>query len=205
MRTLLLAADNDVFLAVAVFCLVVAFGILASTTIKKRIDQSQSGTKGAQYGGKIKVKLYQPFIEGESFAFYNTLQKALPLEYIVFPNVGVDTILKPAGSLVAFKEIANRYLDFVIFKKNGMMPVAVVDLIDPSISLTGITKQHEAITDSLKSISMPVLEFSVQDNYKEEDILSYFLDSQDPYTIAMLKKGKSVKKYSEDEYDNNQY
>ena len=79
-----------------------------------------------------------------------------------------------------------------------MVPSAVVDLIDPGVSLTSISKQHEVITKTLRTVNLPVLEFMVDDVYNEKDILTRFLDSQDAYTIAMLKKQRRAKNPDED-------
>ncbi|MDD4211390.1 MAG: DUF2726 domain-containing protein [Clostridia bacterium] len=198
MRAFLLAGESDIFLAIAIFCLIVAIGVIMGSVLKKKLDYSQSHTKGARFEGQVRVNLHKPFIAGESFRFYNALQRALPVEFIAFPNIGVDTIVKPAGDLVTYNAIGGKYLDFVIFKKEGMVPSAVVDLIDPGVSLTSISKQHEVITKTLRTVNLPVLEFMVDDVYNEKDILTRFLDSQDAYTIAMLKKQRRAKNPDED-------
>lgn len=197
MRLFLSAVQSEIFLAIAVFCLIVAIGVIIGNSIKNKMDYSQNHTKGAKFEGQVKVTLHKPYIPGESFKFYNALQRALPLEFIAFPNVGVDNIVKPAGNLIAYNAIAGKYIDFVIFKKNGMVPVAVVDLINPSVTLSSIMQQDVSISKTLKAINMPILEFMVEEKYNEKEILARFLDSQDPYTLAMLKKGVELKKYDE--------
>ena len=201
MRAFLLAPENDLILAIAVFCFFLAVAILLIGYVKKKLDHSQSNTRGGRFEGKVRVTLHKPFIEAESFIFYNALQRALPIEFIAFPNVGVDTIVKPAGDLIAYNAIGGQYLDFVVFAKNGMVPVAVVDLINPGTTLSSIRKQNNAITKTLQAINIPIIEFVVEDNYNEKAILEQFLDSQDPYTIAMLKKQRQAKNPDEDYED----
>jgi hypothetical protein len=201
MKAFLLVGENDLILAIAVFCLFLALAILLIGYLKKKLDYSQNSARGGRFEGKVRVTLHKPFIEAESFVFYNALQRALPVEFIAFPNVGVDTIVKPAGDLIAYNAIGGQYLDFVIFAKNGMVPVAVIDLINPSTTLNSIKKQNNAITKTLEAINIPIIEFIVEDNYKEKEILEKFLDSQDPYTIAMLKKQRQAKNPDEDYED----
>lgn len=201
MFSFLLAAGNDIILAVAIVCLFLALAYIVFSSLSKKMAHSQSKSKGAKFEGQVKVTLHKPYLPAERFRFYNVLQRALPLEYIAFPNVGVDNIVKPAGDLVAYNAIAGKYIDYVIFKKLDMSPVAVVDLIDQSLSLTSVMQQDPAITKTLRAINIPVLEFLVEDKYNEKEILARFLDSQDPYTIAMLKKGVEPKKFERNYYD----
>jgi len=202
MFSFLLAESNDIILAVAIVSLFLAIAYIISGSLKKKMAHSQSQSKGAKFEGQVKVNLHKPYLPAERFRFYNALQRALPLEYVAFPNVGVDNIVKPAGDLIAYNAISGKYVDYVIFKKVDMSPVAVIDLIDESLSLTSVMKQDPAITKTLKAINIPVLEFYVEEKYNEKEILARFLDSQDPYTIAMLKKGIEPKKFERNYYDN---
>ena len=201
MMSFLLVESGSIILAVAIFCLLAAIGVILAGSINSKMKHSQDASKGGKFEGQVKVTLHKPYIRAESFRFYNALQRALPIEYVAFPNVGVDNIVKPAGDLVAYKAISGKYLDFVIFKKQGMEPVGVIDLIDPSVTLSSIMQQDPIITKTLKTINIPVLEFTVEDSYNEKEILARFLDSQDPYTLAMLKKGVESKKFDRDYYE----
>jgi hypothetical protein len=203
MTSFLLAASGDIFLAGGIIGLFLALAYIVSTSLKKKIDYTQSKSKGSKLEGQVKVTINKPYMPAERFRFYNALQRALPLEYIAFPNVGVDNIIKPAGNLIAYNAIAGKYLDYVIFKKEDMSPVATVDLMDQTLSITSTMKQDPVITKTLKAVNIPVLEFLVEDKYNEKEILARFLDSQDPYTLAMLKKGIESKTIKRDYYDDN--
>ena len=168
MISFLLAENNDIILAIAIASLFFALAYIVSSALKKKMNYSQSITKGAKFEGQVKVTLHKPYIPAERFRFYNALQRALPLEYTAFPNVGVDNIVKPAGDLVAYNAIGGKYLDYVIFKKENMTPVAVVDLIDQSFSITSTMQQDPVITKTLKAINIPVLDFYVEDKYNEK-------------------------------------
>lgn len=194
MRGLLLISGNDEFLGIAIFLLIMAVAIFVWYAIKNKLDKTQKGLDFNIITGRIHVNLKAPYMPPKAFSFYNALQRALPLEFIAFPNVGVDNIMSPAGDIIAFKTIQNKYVDFVIFDKRLMKPVAVIDLIDPVLTAGSIVKQDKTITKSLESIDMPVLVFKVQAEYNEKEVLAKFLDSQDPYTIAALRKARMPKK-----------
>ncbi|MGD9901183.1 MAG: DUF2726 domain-containing protein [Spirochaetales bacterium] len=197
MRSLLLEINGDTALIIAIFLVIIAFAVFLGSVIRNKIDTSQnSNIHAGKFEGTVRVALKIPFMHGDSFKFLNALQKALPLEFIAFPNIGVDTIVKPAGNLIAYNSIAGKYLDFVVFEKITMKPVAVVDLTDPRIGSSPITKQDPAITNTLHAINMPILEFVVEDKYDDKEILRRFLDSQDPYTLAALKKAREQKQSS---------
>lgn len=195
MRAFLLANEGEFALGIAVFLLIVVAGILLSTAIKNKTLDSQSKTKGAKFEGQIKVTVNKPYIPADGFLFFNALNRALPYEYIAFPKVSVSSVLKPIGDASSFGSIASKFVDFCIFKKETMEPVAVVDLINRNATIGDIMRQEAAITNTLKSVNIPTLEFVVQDRYNEKEILATFLDSQDPYTIALLRKGKDPKDF----------
>ena len=182
--------QNEDILTIAIVLFVFGVAIFLSSFLKKKLGQSENGIDFSRNGGKIRVTIKQPYMPAKAFMFYNALQRALPLEFIAFPNVGVDNIVAPAGDLVAFKSIQSKYVDYAIFDKRTMKPVAVVDLIDPALAAGGIIEQDIAITKTLQTVNMPVLEFRVMKQYDEKAILAKFLDSQDAYTIAELKKAK---------------
>lgn len=188
MKNLILSNSNEMFLNFAIMTLFVAIALVVYTYIKGKMDKSSKNIDFSKFNGRIHVTIKEPFLPAKAFAFYNALQRALPLAVIAFPNVGVDTIVAPAGDLVAYKAIQAKYVDFVIFDKMTMKPLAVVDLIDPHLASGSIIQQDEAITKTLATVNIPVLEFRVQKAYDEKAILGKFLDSQDPYTIAQMKK-----------------
>lgn len=190
MMSLLLTNENQSFLVIAIFLAFMAVAVLLWSYLKGKMDKTQKSLDYTKLSGRIHVILKEPYLPAKAFAFYNALQRALPLTVIAFPRVGVDNIVQPAGDLVAYKAIQAKYVDFAIFDKSTMKPLAVVDLIDKSLVAGSIIQQDLAITKSLQTVNIPVLEFEVQPKYNEKEILAKFLDSQDPYTIAQMKKNQ---------------
>jgi|LGOV01.1.fsa_nt_gb hypothetical protein len=185
---------QETILGIAIFFLIVAFGIILGGFLKRQMNGEGVTQKNGKFEGSVKVRLNSQYLHHDAFKFFNILNRSIPAEYVAFPKVGVDNIVDPAGNLIAYKAIGGQYVDFCIFKRTTMKPVAVVDLIDPRIGTTPIKKQDGAVTKSLEAINMPVLEFNVQNNdYNQKEILAKFLDSQDLYSLTELRKQREEK------------
>ena len=115
-------------------------------------------------------------------------QNSLPSEYVAFPKVVMNTIVKPDGSLVVFNEIEHNILDVVVFLKSKMQPVCVVDLIDPSKGDKSATKFSEYVTKGLNSVKLPVLTITLDHDFERVELLNKFLEIMDPISLAQLKK-----------------
>ena len=181
---------SETLIAVLVMLLFLGLAITLYLVIKKLENKRIAKNKKAKFDDKPRLKLNLPFLTENEVKFLAVFQNSLPSEYVAFPKIVMHSLVKPDGSLVVFNEIENCVLDIVVFLKNKMQPVMVIDLIDPSKGDRAATMFNEYIQKSLKSVSLPILTMVLDHDYDKIELLNAFLDKMDPISIAQLKKSK---------------
>lgn len=179
---------SEGILALLIFLIFVAVAIILYIFIKKAEKKRLAKNKKAKFDDKPRLKLNLPFLSSNEVKFLAVFQNSLPSEYVAFPKIVMNSLVKPDGGLVVFNEIKNDILDVVVFLKSKMQPVLVVDLIDPSKGDKALTKYNEYTEKSLKSLSLPVLNVTLDHDFDKIELLNAFLDKMDPVSIAQLKK-----------------
>jgi hypothetical protein len=160
-------------------------------SIKLKNSNFASGkSKNANYSGNVSVSLKDQYMRVEMFKFYMAFSDALPAEFVIFPKIRVDRVLEPAGNFDAYKKIASKYIDFIIFKVDGLKPVCAIDLINPLVSTIDVVKQDEVVTKALEKVNVSVLTYTIEKEYDRKKMLSDFLETQDIYTIMEMKKNR---------------
>lgn len=177
-------------IALLIFLAFLALAIVAFIFVKKIEKKRVNSNKKVKLDTKPKLKLNLPFLTPNEVKFLAVFQNSIPSEYVAFPKIQMKNIVKPDGSLVVFNEVKDDILDVVVFLKTKMQPVLVVDLIDPSKGDKSETKYNEYTVASLKSVSLPVLNITLDHDYDKIELLNKFLDKMDPISIAQLKKDK---------------
>lgn len=179
---------NEGILALIIFLIFVAVAVVLYIFIKKAEKQRIAKNKKVHFDDKPRLKLNLPYLSNNEVKFLAIFQNSLPSEYVAFPKVVMNTLVKPDGGLVVYNEIKDDILDVVVFLKSKMQPVLVVDIIDPSKGDKALTKYSEYTEKSLKSLSLPILSVQLDHDYDKIELLNAFLDKMDPISIAQLKK-----------------
>ncbi|MBE5745933.1 MAG: DUF2726 domain-containing protein [Clostridiales bacterium] len=179
---------NETILALLILFIFIAIAVVVFIFIKKAEKKRANNNKKAKFDGKPRLKLNLPFLTNNEVKFLAVFQNSLPSEYVAFPKVVMHSLVKPDGGLVVYNEIKDDVLDVVVFLKNKMQPVLVVDLIDPARGDNAATKYNEYTQKSIKSLSLPVLNVTLDHDFDKIELLNAFLDKMDPISIAQLKK-----------------
>ncbi|MGN1223335.1 MAG: DUF2726 domain-containing protein [Christensenellales bacterium] len=181
---------SEDILALIILCCFIVAAIVAYCLIKKAEKNKNMKKTKAKFDDKPRLKLNLPFLSKSETKFLAVFQNSLPSEYVAFPKLAMNRIVRPDGSLIVYHEIENSIVDIVVFLKSNMQPVLVVDLIDPMKGDKLLTKMDEFVEKSLKSVNLPVLRLNLDHEYERVELLNAFLDKMDPLTIAQLKKSK---------------
>lgn len=179
---------SESLLTLIIFLIFLVIAVILFFIIKKLEKKRLANHKKIKLDAKPKLKLNLPFLSNNEVKFLSVFQNSLPSDYVAFPKVVMHSLVKPDGSLVVFNEIKDDVLDVVVFLKSKMQPVLVVDIIDPARGDKALTKYNEYTEQSLKSVSLPVLNITLDHDYEKIELLNLFLDKMDPVTIAQLKK-----------------
>ena len=167
-----------------------SFAISAYFVIKHIEKKRLKNNKHAKFDDKPRLKLNLPFLTENETKFLAVFQNSLPSEYVAFPKIAMKSLVKPNGGLVVYNEIENDILDVVVFLKNKMQPVLVVDLIDLTKGDKLLSRLNEFVAKGLKSVNIPILEITLDHDFDRVELMNAFLDKMDPISIAQLKKSK---------------
>lgn len=177
-------------IGISILAIFVAIGILLGSRANKKMG---NGTNKSVNVDKINFKgqlsKNTPFISAKELRVYEIFESILPEEYVAFPKVSVEKLLKPNnGHLLIFNSIRDKMVDMVIFKKSNMEPAVVVDIFDTSIAERGLQELDKMLSKALSSVNLPILKIEVKDNYNKNDMLAQFLDKLNPVALAELRK-----------------
>lgn len=178
---------SEKVLALILICGFIIIAFVVYFMIKKLEKKRSARNKKAKFDDKPRLKLNLPFLSKSEVKFLAVFQNSLPSEYVAFPKVVMNNIVKPDGSLVVFNEIEHNILDVVVFLKSNMQPVLVVDLIDPSKGDKSNTQFSEYTKKSLSSVKLPVLTITLDHDFEKVELLNLFLDKMDPVNLAKIK------------------
>ena len=112
----------------------------------------------------------EKFLYRKEIKIFILINRILPKGYIIFPKIGLDTILEPIGDHSLFDSIKGKHVDFVIFKQETMKPLAVVDIYDGTIDDEQLDANCPEIVEALKSAELPIVSFKVKSDYAESEI-----------------------------------
>ena len=142
------------------------------------------------------VKLKTPYCSEEEMKFLDALHKALPRDFIAFPNVGVSKLIEPKGNLNDYKTIMDKYVDICVFLRKEMKPVLVIDLYSPSPTAQQMKVFDDNINNVLKVAKIPVLHKQIQKVYNPNELLVEVLKQLDATIVTCLKNNRinSIKK-----------
>lgn len=125
--------------------------------------------------GKLELKgsycdTVDKFLYRKEVKMLIAISKVLPKEYVVFPKIGIDTVLEPIGSHALFDSVKGKYLDFVVFHQETMKPKLAIDIFDGSIGDEQLDQQSPQVHEALKSAELPVVIIRVKTDYDFEEL-----------------------------------
>ena len=176
------------------FVIVVAAVILA-VILARRINKKYSVTSTkidwSKFDAKGQLKKHTPMLWPKEVEFYQMFRSVLPAEFMIIPKLGVDEIVKPDGTLVAFNEVKDYHVDYCIVKMSTMEPVAVLDTFYPSITDSTMQELEPKVKKALQSANIAVIKYEILDiPYNKNEVLAKFLNAIDRVTLAQIGKKK---------------
>ena len=135
--------------------------------------------------GKLEIKgsycdVVDKFLYRKELKLFVLVSKVLPKGYIVFPKIGVDTILEPIGSHALYDSIRDRYVDLVVFELETMKPKLVIDIYDGSIGDEQLEIESPSVLEALKSAELPYISIKVKTDYTVEELKEPIMNILEP-------------------------
>ncbi len=132
--------------------------------IKTEQEPEKLDTKGSY------VDVVDKFLYRKEMKILILVNRALPKGYLVFPRIGLDTILEPVGSKTLYNSVCGKYVDMVIFEQETMKPKVAIDIYDDTIGDEQLDVQSPEATEALKSANLPLISFRVKADYTPKEI-----------------------------------
>ncbi len=152
---------------------------------KIRLKRKKEEKQLRNQNGKLDTKgsycdVVDKYLFRKELKLFVLISKILPKSYIVFPKVGVDTILEPVGSHTLYNSIRDRYVDLAIFELETMRPRMVIDIFDGSIGDEQLETETPEVIEALKSAELPLISIKVQTAYDPEELKEQIMAALEP-------------------------
>lgn len=185
MKNNLLGILTNVVLPISIILLAIVISVFLYRLLQKKFNKPLDTTIKQNETPQIKLK--ERYCTEEEMKFLEALHKALPRDFIAFPNVGVSKLIEPKGNLNDYKSIQDKYVDICVFLRKEMKPILVIDLYQPSPTAQQLKKFDDNISNVLKVSKIPVLHQQIQKTYNLNTLLSDTLNSIDGKIVTQLK------------------
>ena len=185
MKNNLLGILTNIVLPISIILLARVISVFLYRLLQRKFNKPLDTTIKQNETPQIKLK--ERYCTEEEMKFLEALHKALPRDFIAFPNVGVSKLIEPKGNLNDYKSIQDKYVDICVFLRKEMKPILVIDLYQPSPTAQQLKKFDDNISNVLKVAKIPVLHQQIQKTYNLNTILTETLNSIDGKIVTQLK------------------
>lgn len=168
----------------------IAIIIFVAITKRSKIGGKRGKALESEVDTKKSMALKIPFLSNMENNFMYNFQKVLPDEYVVYPKIHMEQLIMPYNNIAFYNIIKYRVLDFVVFLRKNMQPVVVIDIHDRTGVQKSIQEDDKLLSEALRNVGLPIVDYEVSQTYEPAEILGRFLDALDPLAIANLKKNR---------------
>lgn len=183
---LMLNATTDAIIALIVLAVVIAVAFVISFVLKKKFG-SDRGMITKDEPKTVNVEIKKPYMETDEVTFLKNLYKVLPAEFVAFPHVGVDNLVKPKNDKVLYNTILSQYIDVAVFLRATMEPVLAIDLYSPSPVAQQLKQMHPNVKKALQTVGINLLEYQIAEEYDLMQLKTKVIDALPAKMIALLK------------------
>ena len=113
-------------------------------------------------------------------SFFRVLQLVLYDDYHIFPQISLKSIVgvkSDTGKYYSFwNRINQKTLDFVLFSKNGISPLLVIELDDSSHLLAERNNRDTFLDQVLEEAGIRILHIKTQQSYNPQELINLLKD-----------------------------
>lgn len=91
-----------------------------------------------------------------------------PKKYLALPKICMGSMLLPKGSKNVYNLLSNKVLDYVIFDRQTMKPILIVDIFDNTFNDEALAEQDPNLTKILADLKLPVVSIMVKNTVDEQ-------------------------------------
>lgn len=112
---------------------------------------------------------------------FEFLSAALPNDYVIFPQIGLKSIIRTTARGRDFRSYQNRIdkkiVDFVIFEKTNLVPVLAIEYDGPTHGRADRKERDKFVDDALESAGMKIIHIKHERSLNLEKIGSEVVES----------------------------
>lgn len=135
--------------------------------VKKQKEESSSNLVELK---SSYVDVVDKFLFRKELKVLVLISRVLPKGYVVFPKIGLDTILEPVGKKDLYDSVKDENIDLVVFDELTMKPKIAIDIFDGSIGDEQVEIASPMIIKALEIAKLPLISFKVKTDYTEAEI-----------------------------------
>ena len=180
----LLENTTDTIIAISIIGIGLVIAVITYFAIKKH-NFGGSGKKKSK--GSLEVEINKEFVTNEEMKLLEYIHKALPKDFIAFPRVGVDQIVRPKKNLVAYNSIMSKYVDICVFLRKTMEPVLVIDMLWDNEAKQQFHDMDMNVVDVLGTVKLKIVKIKVEPAYDIPALRKTLLSALPDKLVAMLK------------------
>lgn len=123
-----------------------------------------------------KYRQHGPLFTAAERSFLGVLDQAVSDNYRVFGKVWVADIINPAKGMnrkcwkIAFNKISSKHFDFVLYSKDKLEVIAVIELDDKSHYTKKAVNRDALLNNACKSASLKLVRFQTRPSYQIQSI-----------------------------------
>lgn len=159
----------NLFLALAFLSLAV---LIAKLTAKKK---ALSGDEVVAYEKR------GPLLTPAERSFYGALEQAVGGQALIFVKVRLADVIKPTKTVSAsdwqraFNKISAKHLDFVICRKNDLVPLLAIELNDRSHQASNRRRRDDFLANALESAGLAHVSLPARQGYSVTELRQIIL------------------------------
>ncbi len=186
MSLLLKTSVSEVLVPLIILIAAVIIAVIIIVSLKKTYGKDK-GMVTKNEPKVVQVDLKAPYMIKEEIEFLKSINNVLPAEFVAFPRVGVDNLVKPKNDKVLYNTILSQYIDVCVFLKSNMEPILAVDLFSSNPATQAARELHPNVAKALKTVKIPMIKYQLAGQYDLVELRVKVFDAMPSKMIAMLK------------------
>lgn len=184
--SLLLNKTTDIVVPLIIIFFIFAIAALIIVVLKKQYGKDR-GMITKSEPKSVSVEIQKRYLKPNEVIFLKNLDRVLPAEFVAYPKVGVDNLVKPKSDKILYNTILSQYIDVCVFLKSTMEPVLAIDLYENSPVEQQMKQLHPNVIKAMQAVKIPIIKYLLAEEYNLIDLRTKVIDAMPAKMIAMLK------------------
>lgn len=155
-----------------IYVLIVVFILILGIMFYHFVLKSDTQPKQEEYKvsdkDKDTLEIKEKFMFQIEIKVLEILNSIDSQKYLALPKVCIGSMILPKGSKNVYNLLSSKVLDYVIFDRQTMKPILVVDIFDNTFNDEALAEQDPNLTKILADLKLPVVSIMVKNTVNEQ-------------------------------------